>query len=98
VTVAGTISAKHWCSRTRRAMSCAYWLPKSTIRSLSWVALTWRLFQLLQLVTVARIGADVVASGCWLAVAAGLWAVCFVPWCARLAPVYCRPRADGRPG
>jgi uncharacterized protein involved in response to NO len=67
-------------------------------RTLAADALTWRLFQLLQLVAVARIGADVAASGGWLAVAAGLWAVCFVPWCARLAPVYCRPRADGRPG
>jgi uncharacterized protein involved in response to NO len=67
-------------------------------RTLAADALTWRLFQLLQLVAVVRIGAGVVASGGWLAVAAGLWAVCFVPWCARLAPVYCRPRADGRPG
>ena len=33
--VAGTISEYTWHSRTRRAISCAYWAPKSTTRTVS---------------------------------------------------------------
>src|ERR1039458_9954173 len=33
--VAGTISEYTWPSRTRRAMSCAYWAPKSTTSTVS---------------------------------------------------------------
>src|SRR6202042_2810828 len=33
--VAGTISEYTWHSRTRRAMSCAYWAPKSTTSTVS---------------------------------------------------------------
>ncbi len=31
----GTISLYTWASRTRRAISCAYWAPKSTTRIVS---------------------------------------------------------------
>src|SRR5579871_350816 len=34
--LAGTISECTWHSLTRRAMSCAYWAPKSTTRTVSW--------------------------------------------------------------
>src|ERR1017187_7454722 len=33
--VQGTISEYTWHSRTRRAISCAYWAPKSTTRTVS---------------------------------------------------------------
>ena len=33
--VCGTISEYTWHSRTRRAISCAYWAPKSTTRTVS---------------------------------------------------------------
>ena len=33
--VAGTISEYTWHSRTRRAISCAYWAPKSTTSTVS---------------------------------------------------------------
>jgi len=60
--------------------------------------LTWRLFVLLQFAAVARVGAEVLPGRGWLAVAGMLWVAAFVPWCVRYAPVYWRPRADGRPG
>ena len=61
-------------------------------------ALTWRLFALLQLTAIVRVAAETLPSRGWLAVAGLLWAAAFVPWCCKYAPVYWRPRADGRPG
>jgi uncharacterized protein involved in response to NO len=61
-------------------------------------ALTWRLFALLQLTAVVRVAAETLPGRGWLAVAGLLWAAALVPWCVKYAPVYWRPRADGRPG
>jgi uncharacterized protein involved in response to NO len=61
-------------------------------------SLTWGLFLLLQVAAVARIAADLLPGSGWLVLAGVLWAAAFVPWCASLAPVYWRPRVDGRPG
>jgi uncharacterized protein involved in response to NO len=67
-------------------------------RTLAADTLTWRLFQLLQLTAVVRISAEILPGRGWLLMAALLWCVCFVPWCIKYAPVYWRPRSDGRPG
>lgn len=67
-------------------------------RTLAADALTWRLFQLLQLAAVARIAVDLVPSPAIAAVTVLLWASAFVPWCIKYAPVYWQPRNDGRPG
>ncbi len=67
-------------------------------RTLAADTLTWRLFQVLQLAAVVRIGAEAAGSATGLFAAVVLWAVCFVPWCVKYAPVYWRARADGRPG
>ncbi len=61
-------------------------------------ALTWRLFQLLQATALVRVAAEVLPGRAWLVVAAVLWVAAFVPWCLKYAPIYWRPRADGRPG
>ena len=66
-------------------------------RTLAADALTWRLFQLLQVAAVLRVGAELAANAWWLLAAVAFWAACMVPWCAKYAPVYWRPRADGRP-
>jgi uncharacterized protein involved in response to NO len=67
-------------------------------RTLAADAVTWRLFQLLQAAAVVRIAADVLPGRAWLPAASALWVAAFVPWCLKYAPVYWRPRADGRPG
>lgn len=67
-------------------------------RTLAADTVTWRLFQLVQACSVARVAAEVMPGRAWLAIAAGLWAAAFVPWSLKYAPVYWRPRADGRPG
>jgi uncharacterized protein involved in response to NO len=67
-------------------------------RTLAADAVTWRLFQLLQLAALLRVGAELAVTGSILAGAALCWAACFVPWCIKYAPVYWRPRGDGRPG
>ncbi|MCC7215996.1 MAG: NnrS family protein [Burkholderiales bacterium] len=67
-------------------------------RTLAADALTWRLFQLLQVAAVLRIAAELVGGGAWFLAAALCWAAGLVPWCAKYAPVYWRPRPDGRPG
>jgi len=67
-------------------------------RTLAADTLTWRLFQLLQLTAVVRISAEILPGRGWLLMAALLWCACFVPWCIKYAPVYWRPRSDGRPG
>lgn len=69
-----------------------------TGRTLQADTVTWRLFQLLQVAAVARIAADLVPVPGALALAAALYAASFVPWAVKYAPLYWRPRADGRPG
>lgn len=59
---------------------------------------TWRLFLLLQLATLARIAADIVPGRGWLPAAILLWCLSILPWGAKYAPVYWRPRIDGRAG
>ncbi len=66
-------------------------------RTLAADAVTWRLFQLLQAAAVLRIGGELFGGG-WLAVAAACWVACLVPWTVKYAPIYWRPRPDGRPG
>jgi uncharacterized protein involved in response to NO len=67
-------------------------------RTLAADTVTWRLFQLLQITAVVRVGADLAPGTDWLALAALLWAASVLPWCLRYAPIYWRPRRDGRPG
>lgn len=67
-------------------------------RTLAADALTWRLFQLLQACALVRAAVEVLPGRAWLAVAATMCAMAFVPWCLKYAPVYWRPRTDGRPG
>lgn len=62
--------------------------------------LVWWTFIGLQGVAVLRVGADVFPgaySGLLLAAAAG-WLVLFGIWGGKFAPLYLRPRADGKPG
>lgn len=67
-------------------------------RTLAADTITWRLFQLLQVAAVVRVAAEILPGRGWLFAAAVVFAAAFVPWCARYAPVYWRPRADGWPG
>ena len=67
-------------------------------RTLAADRLTWWFFVLLQLTAVVRVAAGIADGPVWLAAAGLLWIGAFVPWCAKYAPVYWRPRADGRPG
>jgi uncharacterized protein involved in response to NO len=66
--------------------------------------LVWRLFWLLQLAVVARVGAALVSSvgavgaDGWIAVAALAWAACCGGWALRYGRWWGRPRFDGRPG
>jgi uncharacterized protein involved in response to NO len=66
-------------------------------RTLAADTLTWRLFQVLQASALVRVAAEVL-PGPGLVVAGALWLAAFVPWCLKYAPVYWRPRSDGRPG
>ncbi len=67
-------------------------------RMLAADAVTWRLFQLLQGAAVLRVAAEALPGYGAFVAAALAWSACFVPWSAKYAPVYWRPRADGRPG
>jgi uncharacterized protein involved in response to NO len=67
-------------------------------RTLAADALTWRLFLVLQGAACLRVAASFVPGWTTMAAAALLWTLAFLPWCIRYAPVYWRPRADGRPG
>ncbi len=67
-------------------------------RTLAADAVTWRLFQFLQVAAVVRVAAEALPGRGWLAASALVWVACWVPWCARYAPAYWRPRVDGRPG
>ncbi len=69
-----------------------------TGRTLQADSVTWRLFLLLQVAVVARVGAELVPVPGALALAGALYAASFVPWAVKYAPLYWRPRGDGRPG
>ncbi len=56
-------------------------------------------FFCLQLVTVLRIGAELVADSLeWQAIAAALWLVAFLPWVLGSLKIYLSPRVDGKVG
>jgi uncharacterized protein involved in response to NO len=67
-------------------------------RTLAADTTTWRLFQLLQAAAVLRVAAELAGNPAVLAFVALVWVAAIVPWCAKYAPVYWRPRVDGRPG
>lgn len=69
-----------------------------TGRTLQADTVTWRLFLLLQVAALARVASELVPVPGALALAAVLYAASFVPWAIKYAPLYWRPRADGRPG
>jgi uncharacterized protein involved in response to NO len=63
----------------------------------------WGCFLALQGAAVVRVGADLIGPA-WelraimLRVAVVLWTGAFLAWAARFAPIWFRPRADGKPG
>lgn len=64
---------------------------------------TWRLFLGFQAAAVLRVAADLPplagAASPYLYLASGaVWLACFVPWAVKYAPIYWRPRVDGKPG
>lgn len=68
-------------------------------RPLQMGGLAWFAFVLLQLVTLARIGAEFSAHAPrWFAIAAFGWILAFTPWALRSLWIYLTPRADGQPG
>lgn len=60
----------------------------------------WRIFLLVQVATVARVGAELLPmAGTWLTLfAATAWCVAFAIWAGKYGRAYLEPRADGRPG
>jgi len=68
-------------------------------RPLVMPAVAWFAFIAIQLVTIARIIAELVPDPyAWFAYAALGWLVGFGPWIARLAWIYVTPRVDHKPG
>lgn len=61
---------------------------------------TWALFLGFQLAAVARIAPDLTGLPATLfyPLAAAIWLASYVPWFLKYAPLYWRPRSDGRPG
>lgn len=60
---------------------------------------TWALFWLVQVAALARMLPDLAgAPDALVVVSAGLWLAAFVPWAGKYAPLYWRPRQDGKPG
>lgn len=77
-------------------LSCAYGGRKLMFEG--WI---WRGFWLLQMATLARVGAELAAASLrsgLLLLAISLWAMALLPWCWRLLRWYGSPRPDGRPG
>lgn len=70
-------------------------------RALAVQAPTWYLFLGVSAVALTRVAAELAPAGAYptlnLLAAAG-WLICTVPWFARYAPIYWRPRIDRRPG
>ena len=69
-----------------------------TGRTLQADTATWALFLLLQVAAIARVAVEFVPGRYAYAIAAALFAASVIPWSAKYAPLYWRPRADGRPG
>ena len=69
-----------------------------TGRTLQADRVTWALFLLLQAAAVARVAAELVPGRYAYAIAAALFAASVIPWSVKYAPLYWRPRADGKPG
>jgi uncharacterized protein involved in response to NO len=67
-------------------------------RTLAADAVTWRLFQVLQLAALCRVAADALPGYAAYVAAVLAWSTCFVIWSVKYAPSYWRRRADGRPG
>lgn len=64
---------------------------------------TWQLFLGFQAATLFRILPDIIPAIAMLApvlyvLAGTVWFICFTLWAARFAPIYWRPRVDGKPG
>lgn len=64
---------------------------------------TWALFLGFQLATVFRLWPDIVTimsdmyAFMYLS-AVGIWLICFIAWAIHFAPIYWKPRIDGKPG
>ena len=68
-------------------------------RRIEMPAVAWYAFAAIQLVALARIGADLAQDpGAWWALAAAGWLVALAPWVFRIGAIYLAPRVDGRPG
>lgn len=69
-------------------------------RKLEADATTWALFWLIQAAVLPRLLPDLVPGlPLWLVTLAGvLWVLAFVVWAGKYAPMYWRPRADGKAG
>ena len=68
-------------------------------RPLAMPKVAWFAFGAIQLVTLARVFAEVLPDGgAWQAVAALGWLLAFAPWVARIGRIYLAPRADGKAG
>ncbi len=72
-------------------------------RALEADTLTWRVFLGILAIAALRLAADLPfvpgpLRAMLLVAAAPAWLAVLVPWAARYAPLYLRPRADGRPG
>lgn len=68
-------------------------------RPLQFAGVAWFAFVTLQVVAVARVGAELAADRpLWWTVAAFGWLLAFAPWVLRSLWIYLTPRRDGRPG
>jgi uncharacterized protein involved in response to NO len=69
-------------------------------RSLQADGLTWALFWLIQGVALLRMLPDLVPGlpPSLITLAGALWLLAFGLWTGKYAPMYWRPRADGKPG
>lgn len=69
-------------------------------RALEADALTWSLFWAIQAAALLRVLPELAPTlPAWLAELAGLvWLLAFAAWAWRYAPMYWRPRVDGKPG
>ncbi len=69
-------------------------------RSLQADGVTWGLFWLIQVVALLRMLPDLLPGlpAILITVAGALWLLAFGLWAGKYAPMYWRPRADGKPG
>ena len=58
----------------------------------------WWAFIVVQIVAIARIGAELADDpAAWMAYAAAGWLLALAPWVQRIGRIYLSPRADGKP-